>query len=158
MENTMMMKKTYFKKRRKKRGPVVAKKVTHDGIKFASGLEKHMYIALRKAKIQTKYEGQTYEIFQGCHMPNECYERCANGKGEFKNRGDKKILTIKYTPDFIGHDYIIECKGRANESFPMRWKMFKRYVAENLPNITLYKPQNQKECEKVVEIILKKRK
>ena len=155
---TKMTKKTYSKKRRKKRGPVVAKKVTYDGIKFASGLEKHMYIALKKAKIQTKYEGQTYEIFQGRHMFNECYERCANGKGEFKNRGNKKILTIKYTPDFIGYDYIIECKGRPNESFPIRWKMFKKYVAENLSNITLYKPQNQKECEKVVEIILKKRK
>jgi hypothetical protein len=153
-----MMKKTYFKKRRKKRGPVVANKVKYDGIQFASGLEKYMYIALRKAKIQTKYEGQTYNTFDGCNMENECYERQSNGKGEFINRGNKKILGIKYTPDFIGTDYIIECKGRPNESFPMRWKLFKKYVAENLPNVTLYKPQNQKECEKVIEIILAKRK
>ena len=38
----------------------------------------------------------------------------------------KKYLTIKYTPDFIGKDFIIETKGRANESFPLRWKLFKR--------------------------------
>ena len=25
------------------------------------------------------------------------------------------------------------------------------------PNVTLYKPQNQKECDKVIEIILEKR-
>ena len=62
-------------------------------------------------------------------MPNECYERCANGKGEFKNRGNKKILGIKYTPDFISYDYIIECKGRPNESFPIRWKIFKKYAS-----------------------------
>ena len=37
--------------RRKKRGPVVAKKVIYDGIKFASGLEKYMYIALKKDEI-----------------------------------------------------------------------------------------------------------
>jgi hypothetical protein len=37
----------------------------------------------------------------------------------------KKVLNIKYTPDFIGEDFIIETKGRANESFPLRWKMFK---------------------------------
>ena len=49
----MMMKKIYFKKRRK-RGPVVSKKTTYDGINFASGLEKHMYIALKKAKITAK--------------------------------------------------------------------------------------------------------
>ena len=50
--------------RRKKKGPVVSKKITHDGITFSSGLEKYMYIALKKAKIQAVYEGQTYEIFE----------------------------------------------------------------------------------------------
>jgi hypothetical protein len=45
--------------RRKKRGPVHIKKITYDGIIFSSGLEKYMYIALKKAKIQTVYEGQT---------------------------------------------------------------------------------------------------
>ena len=38
----------------------------------------------------------------------------------------KKYLPIKYTPDFIGDNFIIETKGRANESFPMRWKLFKK--------------------------------
>ena len=42
------------KKIRRKRGPVRAKKVTFDGIKFASGLEKYMYIVLKKAKIKAK--------------------------------------------------------------------------------------------------------
>ena len=65
----------------------------------------------------------------------------------------KKILNIKYTPDFVSDTFIIECKGRANESFPIRWKMFKKYVKENLPHVTLYKPQNQKECDKVIELI-----
>ena len=146
-------------KRRKKRGPVRAKKVTYDGIKFASGLEKYMYIALQKAKIKTAYEGETYEIFPGFMFENKSYERQSNGKGDLVNRGSKKILGIKYTPDFIGtqDDIIIECKGRANETFPMRWKLFKKYVKDHLPSVTLYKPQNQKECDKVVELILKKR-
>ena len=43
-------------RRRKKRGPVVSKKVTVDGIKFASGLEAYMYRALKKAKIKAQYE------------------------------------------------------------------------------------------------------
>ena len=38
-----MMKKKY----KRKRGPVRAKKVTFDGIKFASGLERYMYQALK---------------------------------------------------------------------------------------------------------------
>ena len=141
--------------RRKKRGPVIAKKVTHDGITFASGLEKYMYMALKKAKIKAKYEGETYTIFEGFMFDNESYERQSNGKGDLVNRGSKKILGIKYTPDFISKEFIIECKGRANDTFPMRWKLFKKYVKENLPHVTLYKPQNQKECDKVVELILK---
>ena len=146
------------KKYRRKRGPVVSKKVTCDGITFASGLERHMYRALKKAKLKAKYEGETYVIQEGFMLKNESYERQSNGKGDMVNRGSKKILPIKYTPDFISDSFIIECKGRANESFPMRWKMFKKYVKENLPRVTLYKPQNQKECDKVVELIIKKMK
>ena len=149
-----------MKKRfKRKRGPVRAKKVMYDGITFASGLEKYMCIALRKAKIKAKYEGETYEVFSGFMFDNESYERQANGKGDLVNRGCKKILGIKYTPDFIGltDEFIIECKGRANETFPIRWKLFKNLVKDKLPHVTLYKPQNQKECDKVVELILKKR-
>ena len=148
----MMMKKTYFKKR-KKRGPVVSKKVTCDGITFASGLERHMYRALKKAKLKARYEGETYIVQEGFEFKTTSYERQSNGKGEFKDRGNKKILPIKYTPDFVSDSFIIECKGRANESFPLRWKMFKKYVNDNLKHVTLYKPQNQKECDKVIELI-----
>jgi len=41
----------------------------------------------------------------------------------------------------------------------MRWKLFKKYIAENkLEPFTLYKPQNQKECDMVVELILERQK
>ena len=86
------------------------------------------------------------------------YERQSNGKGEFKDRGNKKILPIKYTPDFVANKFIIECKGRANESFPMRWKLFKRMINISRPYVTLYKPQNQKECDQVIELITKNNK
>ena len=151
-----MRKKNY----KRKRGPVQAKKVTYDGIKFASGLEKYMYQALKKAKLKAVYEGATFEVSKGFEFTNASYERTANGKGEFKQRGRKKILPIKYTPDFIGYingaeyHYIIECKGRANESFPIRWKLFKKYLTDNKIKTTLYKPQNQKQCDKTVELIL----
>ena len=141
------------RKYKRKRGPVRAKKVSFDGIQFASGLEKYMYIALKKAKIKAKYEGKTYIVQEGFMFKNKSYERQSNGKGDLVNRGCKKILPIKYTPDFVSDSFIIECKGRANESFPMRWKMFKKYVNDNLKHVTLYKPQNQKECDKVIELI-----
>ena len=142
-------------KYKRKRGPGRAKKVSFDGIQFASGLEKYMYVALQKAKIKSKYEGETYVLQEAFMFETDSYERQGNGKGDMVNRGQKKILNIKYTPDFISDSFIIECKGRANESFPLRWKMFKKYVKERIPHVTLYKPQNQKECDKVVELIIK---
>ena len=140
---------------KRKRGPVRSKKVTFDGIQFASGLEKYMYQALKNAKIKAEYEGKTYVLQESFAFEVDSYERQANGKGEMVNRGQKKILNIKYTPDFVSDSFIIECKGRANESFPIRWKMFKKYVNDNLKHVILYKPQNQKECDKVIELITK---
>ena len=146
-----------MRKRHKKRGPVRSKKVICDGITFASGLERYMYQALKKAKIKARYEGETFTLIDGFEFNTTSYERQSNGKGEFKNRGDKKILPIRYTPDFVSlrNGFIIECKGRANESFPMRWKLFKRFINRCYPHVTLYKPQNQKECDRVIELIIK---
>ena len=144
-----------MKKYKRKKGPVRSKKVTFDGITFASGLEKYMYIALKKAKIHADYEGCTFVLQDDFNFEINSYERQANGKGDMINRGQKKIQSIKYTPDFVSASFVIECKGRANESFPLRWKMFKKYVNHKMKHVTLYKPQNQKECDKVIELIIK---
>ena len=153
------LEKNSMKKRiRRKKGPVRSKKVKFDGIQFASGLEKYMYQALKKAKIHSVYEGTTFILQEDFKFEIDSYERQANGKGEMTNRGQKKIQSIKYTPDFVSSSFIIECKGRANESFPIRWKMFKNYVNHKMKHVTLYKPQNQKECDAVIELIIKNRK
>ena len=144
------------RKFRRKKGPVVSKKTTYDWIKFASGLEKYMYMVLKKAKIHAIYEGATFVLQEDFVFNTDSYERQSNGKGEMVNRGQKKIQNIKYTPDFVSDSFIIECKGRANESFPIRWKMFKKYVKNHLKHVTLYKPQNQKECDQVIELITNK--
>lgn len=141
----------------RKKGPVVAKKVMYDGITFASGLEKYMYQALKEAGIDFKYEGYTYELVPAFIFPNNCVERQSNSKGDFINRGNKKVLNLKYTPDFVGIDFIIETKGRANDSFPIRWKLFKKWMHDNQDYRTLYKPQNQPECKETIRLILLER-
>ena len=134
--------------------PVQAKKVEYNGVKFASGLEKYMYIALKKAKIDFEYELRSFELLPTFHFNQTAYERQSNGKGEYRDRGNKKILGIKYTPDFEGEDFIIETKGRANDSFPLRYKLFKALISMTEPSVKLYKPQNQKECDITVQLIL----
>jgi hypothetical protein len=147
-----------MKRKSNKKGPVKAKKVSYDGIDFASGLEKYMYKLLKDANLNFQYEGQVFELLPGFNFNNECYERQSNGKGDFVNRGNKKILNIKYTPDFVSTDFIIETKGRANDSFPLRWKMFKYLMGSMCDKRALYKPQNQKECDETIRLILAKQK
>jgi hypothetical protein len=147
-----------MKRKSNKKGPVKAKKVSYDGIDFASGLEKYMYKLLKDANLNFQYEGQVFELLPGFNFNNECYERQSNGKGDFVNRGNKKILNIKYTPDFVSTDFIIETKGRANDSFPLRWKMFKYLMGSMCDKRVLYKPQNQKECDETIRLILAKQK
>ena len=146
-----------MKKRSRKKGPVQSKKITYDGINFASGLERYTYMALKKNKLFEGYENEVFQLIEGFNFNNESFEKQANGKGEYTNRGQKKILGIKYTPDFVGKDYIIECKGRANESFPIRWKLFKLWLTKNKIGKTLYKPQNQKEVDRTIQLIKESR-
>jgi len=146
-----------MRKPSRKKGPVVAKKVVYNGITFASGLEKFMYKSLKDANIDFVYEGFTFELLPSFVFENDCIERQSNSKGDYINRGNKKVLNLKYTPDFVGNTFIIETKGRANDSFPLRWKMFKKWMVDNNDNRTLYKPQCQAECLKTIELILKQK-
>lgn len=147
-----------MRRRSKKKGPVQAKKISYDGINFASGLERYTYMALKKARLFEGYENEVFQLIDGFSFKNQSYEKQSNGKGDYINRGQKKILGIKYTPDFVGKDFIIECKGRANESFPLRWKLFKLWLTKKNIGKTLYKPQNQKEVDKTMSLIKQQRK
>ena len=140
-------------KRKKGQKTIKSKKISYDGINFASGLERYCYIALKKAKLFEKYEEERFNLIDSFTPSNEFFERQSNGKGEYRGRGGKKILGINYTPDFTGIDYIIECKGRANESFPLRYKLFKLWLMKNQDTRTCYKPQNQKEVDQTIELI-----
>ena len=139
----------YLRRKSRKKGPVQSKKISQDGINFASGLERYTYLALKKAKLYEGYENEVFQLIESFDFINVSVEKQANGKGDYKNRGQKKIF---------GRDYIIECKGRANESFPIRWKLFKLWLTNHKIGKTLYKPQNQKEVDQTIILIKEQRK
>ena len=145
--------------RRRKRSRQITRstKVTYKQHKFASKLELYMYKALEKQKIKVLYEGKTFEVVSGFDFSMSSYEK-TKGKKILLNKGHKKILPIKYTPDFIDvHDpprFIIECKGNPNEAFPLRWKLFKKYLIDNNIDTALFMPRNQKDCDEVVRLLI----
>jgi hypothetical protein len=109
---------------------------TYDGIDFRSKLEVYCYKKLKQNNIKAGYESHTFTILEA-----------------FKYL-DESIRKMTYTPDFVGENFIIECKGNMNESFPLRWKIFKYFLFKNKLTYKLYLPRNQKEVDIVIENIL----
>ena len=111
-----------------------ATKVTCDGITFRSRLEGTTYLALKEAKIKADYEQNTYEIFP-----------------KFRFLGVAK-RRITYTPDFVGSNFIIECKGPHSNTFDIKWKMFQyKLLMLGLENqYTLFIVHNKKELEAAI--------
>lgn len=57
---------------------------------------------------------------------------------------------MTYLPDFVGNGFIIECKGFSTDTWPLREKLFKYYLSNNMPNIKFYVVRNQKEVDKLI--------
>ncbi len=110
--------------------------LTYDSIKFRSKLEVYCYKELKKYNINANYEPITYTVLDSFIFEN------------------KKVQGIKYTPDFVGEDFIIECKGWMNDAFPLRWKLFKHFLVRNDFKHRLYLPRNQKDIDEMIKNIL----
>ncbi len=131
-----------------------------DGIKFRSRIEAFTYCKLLENNIKDFcYECSKFVIADAFIYGNDSYE--LNSKNEFKLFGEK-VRGISYTPDFvcINQDtktgWVIEVKGFATDGFQLRWKLFKKYLTDNNYNISLYKPTNQGNVLKCIELIKSK--
>ena len=142
---------------RKKRKKVNRSKVKnavknrYKGITFQSKLELACYKELELNDIPVDYEKHTFTIFDGVVYPQACYEGTSK---RLYNKGSK-IRPITYTPDFVDPNgkWVIETKGYANESFPLRWKLFKKHLKDSKLQYVLFLPRNKKQVLEVVDLI-----
>lgn len=129
--------------------------------KTKNATEQYCLDRLKENGLFEGYENKTYTLIDEFIFDVDSYERTQNGKGDFINRGQKKVRGITYTPDFVGKDFIIEVKGyiRAGsyDAFPLRWKLFKLWVKKNNIGKTLYMPRTKKEIDQTIELILQGR-
>lgn len=122
------------RKRTKKEGKVKNATPTQlDGIKFRSKLEAYTYKKLKEANIYAEYEQHRYIL-----LPSFIFE-------------NKTVRAITYLPDFVGNNFIIECKGFPNEAWPLREKLFKYYLTNNMPNYSFYLVRNQKQVDELMK-------
>ena len=124
------------RKRTKKEGKVKNATPTQlDGIKFRSKLEAYTYKKLKEANIYAEYEQYRYIL-----LPSFIFE-------------NRTVRAITYLPDFVGSNFIIECKGFPNEAWPLREKLFKYYLTNNMPNYSFYLVRNQKQVDELVKVL-----
>ena len=150
----MRRKRTVRAKNKKVRNATV---LEYYGITFKSKLELYCYKKLKEANIKFQYEKVKYELVPSFKFENDSYELYKK-KGERYFGPQKKLVrAVTYTPDFVGQHngrkFIIETKGNPNDAFPLRWKLFKRYLYDNEIQCTIYMPRNQKQVDEVVELI-----
>lgn len=125
-------------KKKKKRAFNNAEAVLYEGYNFKSKLEKYTYLKLKEHNIKAEYESTTFTLIE-----------------PFEYNG-KKLRAMTYTPDFVGNNFIIECKGFPNMAFPLRWKMFMYSLHKKNIYYDLYLPHNHKEVDEVIKTIKEK--
>lgn len=117
-----------------------ATKVDKYGLHFRSKLECYTYEAFIRAKIAVQYEPKHFTLLE---------------KFEYL---DEKIRAITYLPDFIGtykgKTFVVECKGMITESFPLRWKLFKKYLKSHRHKYKCYMVRNHKQVDDMINEIL----
>ena len=142
--------------RRKK---VINKKVrnatplTYNGIAFKSKLEVYCYKKLKEAKLDFTYEGVTFELMPSFTFDNDSFELYKLQGNKYFGPQRPHIRAITYTPDFVGEGWVIETKGNPNETFPIKFKLFKRLLMQTHANMDIYVPRNQKQIDEVIAII-----
>ena len=128
-----------------------AQKLNYDGIEFKSHLEVNCYKKLKENGLHFEYEKHKFTLFEGfkpekfqCYIPNK--------------QGDMALDTVKvrdmgYTPDFVGENWIIETKGFANSVYPLKLKMFRKFMENNSKYKLFAEPHNLKQIDQVIKLI-----
>ena len=115
-----------------------------------SPLESFCWEQLEKAGIEFEYE-KSYELFPPFTFNGVSIEKTTKKKELHIKRNQH--LDIKFTPDFVGKEWVLEVKGHRTADFDLRWKIFKNHIKER--GYLLLLPMNQREVMVSVNILKK---
>jgi len=110
-----------------------ATSVEYNGIKFKSLLEVSIYKTLLQEGFNVKYEPIKYCIWGGFKPTVPFYTKDKQTRD--LKLDTKKLIDITYTPDFVfkynDTTIIIEAKGFENNIFPVKKKLFRKWLEDN---------------------------
>ena len=128
-----------------------------NGIQFKSRTEVMVYKLLSEYGFKPDYEGKTFTIWQGFTPSIPFYTKTLKGKAPIRSLvlSMKKLLPIHYTPDFIvkagKYTAIIEVKGYENDVFPMKFKIFRKYLETRKGKYVIFEVFNKKMALQMID-------
>ena len=128
---------------------------TLNNIEFKSRLEAVIYKSLKESGFEPQYESTKYIIWEGFYPTIPFYNK--DSKTGLLKLDDKKLINITYTPDF-SFTYnnlfiIIEVKGMENHVFPLKKKLFRKYLETWKIPVLYFEIYNKKQLMQAIEII-----
>lgn len=141
-----------------------AKKDFYDNIQFKSHLEVVIYKTLKEFGFEPLYEFKKFIIWEG-YRPNVLFfNRITKKKNKITKKNNisfqlcnQKVRDITYTPDFYmivdKLHVIIETKGHENDVFPLKRKLFRKYLEKQKGNFIYFEVHSKGEILKAIQII-----
>lgn len=132
-----------------------ASPLEYDGISFKSKLEKMAYQTLKEQGFPVLYEPKKFIIWEGFRPNVPFYNKDASTR--MLKMDSKKVIDISYTPDLMfeynNHHIIIEMKGFENNTYPLKKKIFRKWLESNYPNSIYFEIFTKKQLLQAIDII-----
>nr|DAK84492.1 MAG TPA: Endonuclease [Caudoviricetes sp.] len=132
-----------------------ASPLEYEGISFKSKLEKMAYQTLKEQGFPVLYEPKKFIIWEGFRPNVPFYNKDASTRMLKMDR--KKVIDISYTPDLMfeynNHLIIIEMKGFENNTYPLKKKIFRKWLESNYPNSIYFEIFTKKQLLQAIDII-----
>lgn len=131
----------------------------YNNIKFKSTLEMNVYKLFESYGFELPYEPVTYTLRDSKFYNVKHYAPYKDRRSHKNVWGlyPYKILSIKYTPDFItavkGKFIAIECKGFCTERYLYQKKLFLEFMENTYPDGLFFEVHTIKQAKKALEII-----
>lgn len=104
----------------------------YGGIQFKSVLEARVYKLFKENNFDITYEPTSFVLWEGYKPTIPFFDK--NKKTRQLEMNDKKIIDIRYTPDFVvKYESVIafiEAKGMENDVFYIKKKLFRKLLED----------------------------
>ena len=130
--------------------------IVYNEITFKSKLDLMAYKLLEEKGFNPQYEQNTFIIWQGFKPVVPFFTK---NKARQIINNNKKLINITYTPDiyfeYRGYKVIIEMKGFANDVYPIKVKLFRKYIEQlqDSNNYLLFELYTKQQLLTAIQII-----